>query len=74
MVYSTLLIENKARDRITNAGAYFMRYGGNNAYLGGLTIKGETQTTNPKLTVGKDILEIVNPVFNSFILKGSRIK
>ncbi len=72
MVFSTFPIENKERDRVTNTGVYFSREKGKNVYLRGYIIKGEAQTTNPTLIVGKEKLEIVNPVFNAFLVKGTK--
>jgi len=72
LVYSTFPIENKERDRVTNTGVYFRREKGRHAYLGGCVIKGETQTTNPTMTVGDDLLVIERPVFSSFIVKGTK--
>ena len=72
MVFSTFPIVNKERDRITNTGVYFSRNKGKHVYLGGCIIKGESQTTNPTMTVGDDTLTIVNPVFNSFFVKGTK--
>jgi len=73
-VYSTFPIVNTERERMTNTGIYFRRSKGSTAYLGGTTIKGEGQKSDPTLTIGKDELTIINPIFNSFLVKGVRKK
>lgn len=74
LVYSTFPIENKERDRMTNSGVYFRLERGKSALLGGHIIKGESQTTDPVLTVGDQKLVIKNPVFNGFLVKGVKKK
>lgn len=72
MNFSTFSVDNKERDRLTNTGIFFRHHAGRDAYLGGYVIKGESQTTDPVLTVGDESLVVRRPVFNSFLVRGRK--
>gem|GEM_PF-5020254 len=68
---TTFPLENKERDRMTNSGLFFGKEKKSNLFFGGYFIKGETQTTDPKLTIGSEYLVAKNSTFNSFLIRAT---
>lgn len=74
IVYSTFPIVNEERPGMTNQGLYFRADKGRNAYLGLTTIKGENQTKDPTISIGKNMLTVKNKIFNTILVKGVKKK